>query len=71
MQRIRVYEAGVGCRVASTTLFSAEQLRDGVTTEITLGATNLTSGDDYDVLIQGVDDARDYVYYTLQTVGAP
>lgn len=68
--RLFVYDAAE-CVVASLTLLDPVPLSAGVTTEINTMAQGLASGEPYTVAFQGVDAARDYLYFATVELQAP
>jgi hypothetical protein len=68
--RAFLYDADSECKVAGIQYLSVIPIHDGVSTEINVRAQGLTPGAPYTLVLQGVDDARDYVFYaTLELTG--
>jgi hypothetical protein len=69
--RMFLYAADTECLIMSNTLLEAAPITAGIKTEISVGATGLSAGKGYVLLLQGLDAARNYVYYATLDVTAP
>ena len=68
--RLFVYDAAE-CVVTTLTLLEPVPLSAGVTTEIDTMVQGLPSGDAYTIVFQGLDEARDYLYFATVELTAP
>lgn len=69
--RMFLYEADTECLVYEKVLLDGMKISKNKPTEVDVGAFGLKTGKEYVMVMQGVDSARDYVYYATLELEAP